>query len=506
VKRTNIQSNNSYGQILESTTVIGGSQVINIMLGIIRTKFLAVLLGPAGIGLMGLYSAVTGTVGAMAGMGIGSSGVRQIAEAAGTGDELKIARTTVTLRRTALVLGVLGMLLMMIFCVPLSRLTFGSTEYAWPIALLSVTLFLGAVSGGQVALVQGLRRIADLASLSVLGGLLGTVISIPMIFLWGKEGIVPFLITVSAMTILTSWWYARKIPVVQIILGWRESLREAKGLLSLGLVFMATGLMTTAVMYLIRVLVVRQLGMDGVGLYQAATTLSSLYIGVILGAMGMDFYPRLTAAAEDNKVCNRMVNEQTEVGLLIAAPGILATLTFAPLIIQIFYSASFIPAYEVLRWQIMGIFLRVVSWPMGFVILAKGEGRIFFWTELTANAVHVALVWTGMTFFGLKGTGMALFALYVFYTVMILAVMHRISGFRWTSINLRLNAILFIFIALVFLLPLYLPRGIALAVNTVIILAVSTYCLRKLYRLVGPEWFIDFNGKLRNRLGWSRLG
>jgi len=168
-----------------------------------------------------------------------------------------------------------------------------------------------------------------------------------MIFLWGKGGIVPFLITVSAMTILTSWWYARKIPVTHIIFGWRETLREAKDLLSLGLVFMSTGLMTTAVTYLVRVLVVRRLGMDDVGLYQAASTLSSLYIGVILGAMGMDFYPRLTAVAEDNDACNQMVNEQTEVGLLIAAPGILATLTFAPLVIHIFYSASSSPHMSV---------------------------------------------------------------------------------------------------------------------------------------------------------------
>jgi antigen flippase len=496
----------SYGQILKSTTLVGGSQVINIVLGIIRTKFLAVLLGPAGIGLMGLYSAVTGTVGAMAGMGIGSSGVRQIAEAAGTGDELKIARTTVTLRRAALVLGVLGMLLMMIFCVPLSRFTFGSTEYTWPIALLSVTLFLGAVSGGQVALVQGLRRIADLASLSVLGGLLGTVVSIPMIFLWGKEGIAPFLITVSAMTILTSWWYARKIPVVRITIGWRETLREAKELLSLGLVFMATGLMGSAVIYLVRVLVVRQLGMDSVGLYQAATTLSSLYIGVILGAMGMDFYPRLTAVAEDNKACNRMVNEQTEVGLLIAVPGILATLTFAPLIIQIFYSASFIPAYDVLRWHIFGIFLRVVSWPMGFVLLAKGKGRIFFWTELTANIVHVALVWAGMTFFGLKGTGMAFFALYVFYTAMILAVVHHLSSFHWSTTSLRLIGMTSVGVALAFLLPRFTSQNIALAFGGLLTLISAIYSLRALYRLVGPAWIIDFRNKLRARLGWGKTG
>ena len=306
------------------------------------------------------------------------------------------------------------------------------------------------------------------------------------------------------MTILTSWWYARKITVVQIILGWRETLREAKGLLSLGLVFMATWLMTTVVMYLIRVFVLRQLGMDGVGLYQAATTLSNLYIGVILGAMGMDFFPRLTAVAEDNKACNRMVNEQTEVGLLVAVPGIMATLTFAPMIIKIFYSASFIPAYEVLRWQILGILLRVVSWPLSFVLVAKGKGSFFFWTELTANAVHIALVWAGMTYFGLKGTGMAFFALYVFYTPMMFIVVHHLSDFRWTAINLRTSVIFSLFIALVFLLPLYIPRGIALAVNTVIIIAVSIYCLKNLYRLVGKEWFVDFSRKIKNRLGWMR--
>jgi PST family polysaccharide transporter len=427
--------------------------------------------------------------------------VRQIAEAAGTGNELKIARTIVTLRRASLVLGVLGMLLMIILCAPLSQLTFGSTDYAWPIALLSVTLFLGAVSGGQVALVQGLRRIADLASMSVLGGLLGTVISIPMIFLWGKEGIIPFLITVSAMTILPSWWYARKIPVARIVLGCKETLREAKGLLSLGLVFMGTGLMTTAVMYLIRVLVVRQLGMDDVGLYQAATTLSSFYISVILGAMGMDFYPRLTAVAEDNEACNRMVNEQTEVGLLIAAPGILATLTFAPLVIQIFYSASFIPACEVLHWQILGIFLRVVSWPMGFVLLAKGKGKAFFWLELTWNCVHVALIWIGLSLFGLVGTGIAFFTLYIVVTVMVYGVVCHISGFHWTVTNLRLIGITSAVVAMAFLLPRFADQNIALILGGLLTLVSSSYSLRALYRLVGPDWIIDFREKLKARLG-----
>lgn len=503
VTNTNNPANNSYGQILKSTTVVGGSQVINILLAIIRTKFMAVLLGPSGVGLMGLYTSVTGVIGTLTNMGIGASGVRQIAEAAGTGDEQKIARTIITLRRASLALGILGMLVMIILCIPLSQLTFGNKQYAWPIAILSVTLLSGAIAGGQSALIQGMRKITDLAKLGIWGSFLGTVISVPMIYLWGKDGIVPFLITISATSILTSWWYARKIRVAQIRPGWKEILQESKGLLSLGLVFMATVLMATAVFYLIRVFVVRQLGMESVGLYQSAATLSSMYIGVILGAMGMDFYPRLTTVANDNASCNRLVNEQTEVGLLLATPGILATLTFAPLVIHLFYSAQFIPAFEILRWQILGVFLRVVSWPMGYLLLAKGKGRLFFWTEMSASGIHLILIWIGLSIFGLVGTGIAFFLLYVFYTAMEFFVINHISGFKWTPVNLRLNGIFILFIALVFLLPFFLPRNIAMALNTVVTIAVSAYCLKKLYHFVGPTRFSDLTVRIKSCFGLS---
>ena len=71
----------SYGQILKSTALIGGSSAVNIVIGIVRTKAMAMLLGPAGFGLMGVYGAIIDVAQSIAGMGINSSGVRQIASA-----------------------------------------------------------------------------------------------------------------------------------------------------------------------------------------------------------------------------------------------------------------------------------------------------------------------------------------------------------------------------------------------------------------------------------------
>ncbi len=104
-------------------------------------------------------------------------------------------------------------------------------------------------------------------------------------------------------------------------------------MLKLGFAFMASALMMTGVAYVVRLILSREVGLDAAGLYQSAWTLGGLYVGFVLQAMGADFYPRLTGVARDNAACNRMVNEQAQVSLLLAGPGVIATLVFAPLVI-----------------------------------------------------------------------------------------------------------------------------------------------------------------------------
>lgn len=456
---------------------------------------MAVLLGPTGVGLIGLYGSITGLVGQITGMGVATSGVRQIAETAKAGDKLQIARTIKTLRRFAIFLGVFGMLVLLLFRNFICQVTFGNTDHADALAILSTALLFGAISSGQAALVQGLQRIGDLARLNIFGALFGTLFSIPLVYFWGELGIAPYLVMVSAMGILISWWYARKVSVPRIYMPWSEIVPEAYGLLRLGTVFMTTGLMTMGTMYCIRVLVVRQLGLDAAGLFQASNAIASLYVGFILSAMGTDFFPRLTAVADDDDACNRMVNEQAEVSLLLAAPGILATLTFAPYVIELFYSPRFAPAMDILRWQILGILLRVSCWPLGFVLMAKGRGKLFFCTELSCNIVHIGLVLILLDYFGLPGTGMAFFGLYGFCWVLIFIVVRRLSGFRWSASNLRFGALTTMAVTAVYLCLYLLPTIWSTLIGTLITLAIGVYFLNALRVAVGPRkiWGLSHN-------------
>jgi enterobacterial common antigen flippase len=477
----------TYGQILKSSAFIGGASVVNIGLGIVRTKAMAILLGPAGVGLMGLYSSIADLAQSIAGMGINSSGVRQIAEAVGSGETERIVRTATVLRRTAVLLGLLGAALLIVFSRQVSTLTFGTDQHATAVMLLSLAVLFSSVSAGQTALIQGMRRIPDLARMGVLGALFGTVISIPLVYFFREKGVVPALVGVAAMSILTSWWFSRKVQLEPAAITSSQFKQEAAGLLKLGFAFMVSGFLTTGAAYAIRLIVLRKVGFEAAGLYQSAWALGGLYVGFILQAMGADFYPRLTAVCKDNAECNRLVNEQAQISLLLAGPGVIATLTFAPMVIALFYSARFNAAVEILRWLCLGMTLRIIAWPMGFILVAKGEQTIFLCADLVAALVHVGLAWLFVTHFGLIGAGTAFFGLYVWHGLFVYFIVRWLSGFRWSAANRRTGLLFFSLIAVVFCGFYVLPFWVATGLGTLAMLLSGLYSIRVLVNLVSVQ-------------------
>lgn len=497
-----ITEKDSYGQIFKSSALIGGSSVINVAIGIIRTKAMAVLLGPAGFGLIGVYGSIIDLAHSLAGMGINSSGVRQIAAAVGAEDTNRIARTVVVLRRTSIVLGVVGAVVLAALSWQISDLTFGSPERAAAVVLLSLAVLFRLVSDGQGALLQGMRRISDLAKISVFGALFGTIVSIVFVYFWHEDGVVLALVAIAAMSVVTSWWYSRKVQFQPPSMTVSEIKEETVALLKLGFAFMASGFLLMGAAYTVRMMVIRLVSLEAAGYYQAAWTLGGLYVGFILQAMGADFYPRLTAVAPYNELCNRMVNEQTQVGLLLAGPGVIGSLVFTPLVTAVFYSDQFEAAVEILRWICLGAALRVITWPMGYIIIAKGEQTIFFLAELAWTVMNIGLSWICLRSFGLMGAGVAFFGSYVFHAMLIYPIVRHLSGFRWSMANNKICLLFVSSIAVVFCGLYVLPPLAATSLGVLTVLLSGVYSVRVLKKLLSPD---QLPRPLARLLGWFRF-
>jgi PST family polysaccharide transporter len=477
----------SYFEILRSSALIGGSSLISIAIGVFRTKAMAILLGPAGIGLMGSYILIVDLLRSIAQMGVNASGVRQIAESAGSGDLERTSRTALVLRGTALVSAGLGAGCLALFAPIISEVTLATADQADDVAMLAAAVFFGVIAGGQLAVVQGMRRITDLSKINILGAAFGTFASISLIYLLGKDGIVLSLISVAILSVGTGWWYRRKIALPKVSLTFAQTLSESSALLKLGLAFMASGFLMLSATYIVRVIIMQNSGPEAAGLYQAAWTLGGFYIGFLLQAMGADFYPRLVSAVDEDDKCNRLVNEQATVSLLLAAPGVVVTLTFAPVVVVALYSPDFAGAADILRWICLGMALRIITWPIGYIIVAKNLQRLFFFVELAWALANVGLTWILVAMYGVLGAGIAFFASYLFHALLLYPIVRKLTNFRWSQQNLRLGVTFTCWIAIVFSSFQLFSFALATAIGTIASVFSTFISIRLISVLVAPE-------------------
>lgn len=482
-----MSSEKSYAQILKASSIMGGAAGVNLLLGMVRVKFAAVLIGATGVGLNASFGALQGLIGTLAGLGIQSSSVRDIAAAVGKGDQQAIGRAVLTLRRICWLTGLVGMAAMMLLSPWLSQLTFGHRGYAIDIAALGLIILFTNLSGGQMALIQGMRRIGDMAKANIFGAAAATVAALGFYLTLGMRGIVPALVSVAAIQLALSWYFAHQVSVPQVKLSMRQTLSEARGMVRLGLVMMSNGLMSSAVAYITITLITQQEGVQSVGLYSAAYALSGIFTNFVLGAMGADYYPRLTVVAHDKSAMKRMVNEQTEIGLLLALPGLLATMALAPWLLHLFYSHEFLAAAALLQWFILGCLGQVISWPLGYVLLALGKERWFLLTGTGFHAVHAVLILLGLRQFGIEGVAIAFFVMYIGYVTTVHLVCRHLIGFAWSAECMRIVFFTLPLLAATFLALRVMPLWPASIVGFVLTMVVGVFCLRGLATRVGPE-------------------
>lgn len=488
----------SYRRILKSSSIIGGASVINILFGLVRTKIIAVLLGPTGIGLVSLYNGLMTTAAAVATMGIGTVGTRQVAEALAKDDVRALAVVRRAMFWGALLLASAGALVVWALREVLAVKVLGGAEHATIVGWLALGVALSVASASQGALIQGLRRIGDMARLSVYGSVLNTVLGVALLWQWGQAGLVAYVLVGPLSSFVLGHWYVARLPKVAADpIGLQDMTHQWQTLLRLGVPFMGAGLVGALVQLWIRVEVGKTLGAESLGHFQAAWTISMQYIGFVLGAMAADYYPRLTGVIHDPKAATRLVNEQTEIALLLSAPVFIAMIGLAPWVIHLLYSNEFLPAVAVLRWQILGDVLKVASWPLGFVILAAGAGKTFFFTETLALLTMGGVIAGFSSSFGLQIAGIAFLVSYAVLLPVVYWLARRRIGFVWTGSVVKLIAVTFALCVGVAVVSAVYWWGWILAV--VLTLGLGAYTLARLAHMSNVGGAVGRLGALRAR-------
>lgn len=417
----------SHRQIFRSSAIIGVASIVSILIGVLNVKVIAVLLGASSVGLMGIYQNVIGVASTLFGLGVSRSGIRELALGSTSGEGIPLVRRALVAGNLAL--GLAGMFTIYFFKDAISRFVFGDVAHAHAVALLGVGVFITLVGGAQSAVLQGLRKIKQIAQVNIAGALLSSGLGVAVIYSFREDGVIWFVLMVPLMTMALATLFASK--VVDETQGVPSGVcQKFEGMLKMGTPLMLATLVNLTTQLIVRSIILRDLGSEASGHFQAAWTISMTYIGFVLGAMATDFYPRLSGVIRDRRAASSLVHDQAEMALLLAGPVLLTMNISAPLVMELLYSKDFVQAADILRWQILGDILKVGSWPMGFILAATGRSGLTLLSEMCWSVVYVAVAYFVVPQVGLFFVGVGFFLAYLILYFVVAISARSLIGYR----------------------------------------------------------------------------
>lgn len=450
----------AYRQIMRATSIYGGVQVFQIIVGVIRSKAIALLLGPSGMGISGLLQANTTFIAALTNFGLATSAVKNIAEAHASDNEAAIVRTVGVLHKLVWVTGLLGAVITAVLAPWLSEITFGNSDYTAAFYWLSVTLLLNQLTVGQDVLLQGMRYIRQMAQATLYGSVLGLIFTLPLYYFYGNDGIVPAIVGTSCISLLLSLYFVRKtIALKAAPVAFREVWTEGREMLRMGFLISLTGMLTMGAGYIVRLFISQTGSVADVGLYSAGFAIINTYVGMIFTAMGADYYPRLAGVASDNQKATEIINQQAEVALLILAPVLILFIIGIKWVVVILYSSQFLPIMTMMQWAALGMIFKAASWAIAFVFIAKSASKVFFWSELVTLLIQTALNLIGYRWGGLTGLGVAFTIGYCSYFLQVFLLARWLYGYAFSPSYLKIFFLQSLLVIIVFLALLALPES-----------------------------------------------
>ena len=453
--------------------------MVSVLIGLLKFKLVALYLGPAGIGTIGLMLNIVSIAAAIGGLGLATAATRQVAAAAATGDDAALA----TVRRAVVLAGIglaaLTVVAMLVLREPIAKLVgqdMSRSQTVW----LAFAAGMTVAAGAQTALLNGLRRIGDLARITILSAVLGTAAGLAVIARLGADGILGFVVAAPACTLALGQIYVSRLPrrvlsPLNLPMLWAQW----RVLAWIGFGLMASSLVGSGGQLFVRSHLQAHASAAELGYFQAAWMISMNYLTFVLTAMATDFYPRLTASIGDHGVANRMVNEQTEIVLLLVGPLMIGVVAFSPLIINILYSSRFAPAATILRLQTIGDLLKVLSWPLGIVVLAAGQSITVFLLEALAMAVLAGCTVILLPAIGIQATGFAFIAMYLIYLPAAYWRANKVTGLTFGRPVVVRGGLLFLLMILV-AAAAQIDDQLGMGLGVVVGLAVGGASMRRL--------------------------
>jgi O-antigen/teichoic acid export membrane protein len=366
--------------------------------------------------------------------------------------------------------------------------------------LLSLTFIFAALTGGIYAMLRATRQIKYLAQANIFGSVVGLMIALPIFYFYGIKGVVPAIIATSFATYLVSLAFRKNIKFEKAVLTWSQTWNQGKPMVMLGLSLTVISLLTAAVTFVLSGYISKTGSLHDLGLYNAGLSIVDGYVGMVFTAMAADYFPRLSGIIGDEMKWKQLVNEQAELILIILGMVLVLLITTTPILIRVLLSEEFLDAKEFIFWSVLSIPLKGLVWVMGFIVLAKGNNKLFLAVEVIAHLIILASNLIFYSYLGLTGLGISMLVSYFISFLFMLTITKSKYDFGFFREVYRLLVVVLLALSLSLVSIKCLAYPMAYLAEAVIVILTLIFGIRELNnRMNLKEIVVNIKSKISKK-------
>ncbi|MCM1337590.1 MAG: oligosaccharide flippase family protein [Candidatus Amulumruptor caecigallinarius] len=446
--------------VVKAVGMLSGVQVISVLSSVVRVKIVAIWLGPAGIGLIGIFQTALDMLGTIAQMGIGVSGTREVAMAENAAVK---SRAVAVVKAWGLRLALIGVLLTLLAAPWLSLWSFNDMSHTGWFMLLGAGVAFTVGAAMVSSLLRGTASYGALARGTLTGAVGGVAVVVPLIILFREHGIAPAVTLAAGVSLIGFWWAARRdrtlssLPPLTHPLSCESIIADGRRLISLGwwvtLGYAAGDLANYSLLSYIN----RAASTAEAGYFQAGYTLLVRYTSFIFGALAAEYFPRVSAVHGSARRLSVYASHEVSLLMWVFVPVCAAFIAGAPLMVEVLYAPDFECVLPYLYTGALGAVLRCWSTSLSYIILAKGDGPRYLLSEVLIAVGFVGLGILCYSQWGLNGMGVAYVGSYIFESVLLWLLTRR-YGVRVNPRTVRQMALALLTVSACSAMAVLLPQ------------------------------------------------
>lgn len=408
--------------LVKTSVLTAISTIIKVITGFVINKVLAIYVGPSGLAIVGQLQNFISIITTISNGAMTHGVVKYTAEYKTIEQKKYIFSTAIVV---SLICSFIVSILLFVFSDYLSYLILNDNKYNSVFMLFGFTVFLFALNTVLMSILNGQKEIKKYVLVNIVSSLFSLFFTSFLIMQLNLIGAFYALVAnqsviffVTLVFVVKSTWFKFEYFKYGI---------DKKSLLKLGkysLMAITTALTVPVSHLIVRNYIGENLSWNDAGYWQGIWYISSIYLMLVTTSLNIYYLPRLSEIEDKLELKKEIINGYK---IIIPIVSVIAIGIFflREYVIAIAFSDKFIPMLELFKWQLIGDVVKIASFLLAFLMLAKAMTKSFIYTEIVFSILFVVLAIVFIRYFGLVGVTYAFCINYTLYLIVLIFILRK---------------------------------------------------------------------------------